>query len=49
MIPELVSRRWYHYFLHNQRGKLLAALLLVKGDRRIVIINVPWYLDATGR
>lgn len=46
VIPELVERRWYHYFLHNQRGELLAALVLVKGDRRIVIINVPWYLNA---
>jgi amino acid transporter len=45
VIPELVERRWYYYFLHNQRGKLLAALLLVRGDRRIVIVNVPWYLD----
>jgi amino acid transporter len=45
VIPELVQRRWYHYILHNQRGKLLAALLLVKGDRRIVIVNVPWYLN----
>jgi hypothetical protein len=46
VIPELVEPRWYYYFLHNQRGKLLAALLLVKGDRRIVIVNVPWYLDS---
>jgi hypothetical protein len=46
VIPQLVERRWYHYFLHNQRGELLAALLLVKGDRRIVIINVPWYLES---
>jgi amino acid transporter len=46
VIPELVERRWYHYFLHNQRGELLAALVLVKGDRRIVIVNVPWYLNA---
>jgi len=45
VIPNLVERHWYHYFLHNQRGELLAALLLVKGDRRIVIVNVPWYLN----
>src|SRR5579884_1618406 len=25
VIPELVERRWYHYFLHNQRGELLSA------------------------
>jgi len=46
VIPGLVERRWYHYFLHNQRGEVLSALLLVKGDRRITIVNVPWYLEA---
>ncbi len=46
LISEMVERHWYHYFLHNQRGELLSALLLVRGDRRIVIVNVPWYLDA---
>jgi hypothetical protein len=44
VIPELVESRWYHYLLHNQRASLLKALLLVKGDRRIVVVNVPWYL-----
>jgi hypothetical protein len=44
VIPELVERHWWHYFLHNQRGELLTALLLVKGDRRISVVNVPWYL-----
>jgi hypothetical protein len=46
VIPALVEYHWYHYFLHNQRGELLTAMLLVKGDRRIVIIDVPWYLRA---
>jgi amino acid transporter len=44
VIPHLVEPRWYNYFLHNQRGDLLAGLLFLKGDRRIVTINVPWYL-----
>jgi hypothetical protein len=44
VIPHLVEPRWYNYFLHNQRGDLLAAFLFLKGDRRIVTINVPWYL-----
>src|SRR5262249_38293880 len=43
ILPNLVERRWYQRFLHNQRAELLTALLLVKGDRRISIINVPWY------
>ena len=46
LIPELVERRWYHYFLHNQRGEWLKALLLLKGDQRIIVINVPWYLSS---
>jgi hypothetical protein len=45
-ITTMVERHWYHYFLHNQRGELLTAMLLVGGDRRITIINVPWYLRA---
>jgi amino acid transporter len=45
VIPELVESRWYHYLLHNQRANLLKALLLVKGNERVVVINVPWYLQ----
>ncbi|HEV2175741.1 MAG TPA: APC family permease [Terriglobia bacterium] len=43
--PELVERHWYHYLLHNQRASWLKARLLVKGNQRIVVINVPWYLS----
>jgi amino acid transporter len=46
IVPELVERHWYHYPLHNQRAELLKALLLVKGSRNIVLINVPWYISA---
>lgn len=45
-ISTMVERHWYHYFLHNQRSELLTAMLLLEGDRRINIINVPWYLKA---
>ena len=45
IIPELVEKHWYHNFLHNQRATWLKAALLLRGNRRIVIINVPWYLD----
>ncbi len=44
IIPELVEARWYHYLLHNQRATTLKALLLFRGNRRIVVVNVPWYL-----
>jgi hypothetical protein len=45
IIPELVEKHWYHNFLHNQRATWLKTALLLKGNRRIVIINVPWYVD----
>ena len=45
LIPELVERHWYQYFLHNQRAEWLRALLLAKGNQRIFLVNVPWYMS----
>jgi amino acid transporter len=44
MVPELIETHWYHYFLQNNRAELLKGLMLLKGNQKIVIINVPWYL-----
>jgi amino acid transporter len=44
LVPELVERHWYHFFLHNQRAQALKALLLVRGNQRVTTMNVPWYL-----
>ena len=45
VIPELVQRQWYFYFLHNMRSAMLKTLLYLRGNRRIVVVNVPWYLE----
>ena len=45
LVPELVERHWYHYLLHNKRAEILKTLLLLRGDQRIIVINVPWYLN----
>jgi len=45
VIPELVEHRWYYFFLHNQRAAALKALLYLKGSPRIIVINVPWYMQ----
>ena len=45
LIPELVERHWYYYFLHNQRAAVLKALLYVRGSERIAVVNVPWYIE----
>ena len=47
IIPELVEQKWYQYLLHNQRATGLKAALLLRGDSRVVVINVPWYLGET--
>jgi amino acid transporter len=46
IVPELVEKHWYHFPLHNQRAELLIAFLLLHGSKRIVLINVPWYIEA---
>jgi amino acid transporter len=46
LIPELIARRWYHHLLHNKRAAVFKALLLVRGDEDIVVVNVPWYLQS---
>jgi amino acid transporter len=45
MVPELVVSKWWQNLLHNQRAQVLKLLLLVKGSPRILVINVPWYLN----
>lgn len=45
LIPELVERHWYHHLLHNKRAEVLKTLLLLKGNQRIIVVNVPWYLE----
>jgi len=45
LIPELVESHWHNYLIHNQRAQWLKALLLLKGTQRIVVINVPWYVE----
>ena len=44
LLPELVVRHWWENLLHNQRVQVLKVLLLLKGDQRIVVVNIPWYL-----
>ncbi len=45
IIPELVETRWWDWLLHNHRATALKANLLLLGDPRLVVINVPWYMQ----
>jgi amino acid transporter len=44
VIPEIVEDKWYEYFLHNQRGRLLEWVLLARGNERIFTVSAPWYV-----
>jgi hypothetical protein len=46
VIPELVERRWFHYFLHNQTATVLKYYLYSSELERVSIVNVPWYLKS---
>ena len=45
LVPELVVRHWWEGLLHNRRSDLLKLILLMRGNRRIVVIEIPWYME----
>ncbi len=45
LVPEMVVYAWWQNLLHNQRSQLLKLLLLLRGNQRIIVINIPWYLE----
>ena len=45
LVPELVVKHWWENLLHNQRANVLKVLLLLKGNQRIFVVNIPWYLQ----
>ncbi len=45
LVPELVVQHWWENLLHNRRADLLKFILLVRGNRHIIVVNIPWYLE----
>ena len=44
LLPELIDEHWYNYFLHSQRARIFTAMLLAQRERRIVVVDVPWFV-----
>jgi amino acid transporter len=44
LIPELVQRRWYQFFI-SHRAMRLKAQLLLHGGPRMAVMSSPWYSD----
>ena len=41
----MVKEHWWQYLLHGHRARCLRAALLRYGGSRIVVMNVPCYLE----
>jgi hypothetical protein len=45
VIPEVVETRWWQLLLHRRKPVRLRSALLKRGDHRVVVVNVPWYVE----
>ncbi len=45
LIPEVAKEHWWQYLLHGQGARRLRAALLRYGGSRVVVVNIPWYLE----
>jgi amino acid transporter len=45
LVPELIERHWYNFLLHNNRPQLLKALITRRGNPRITVVSIPWYMS----
>jgi len=43
VLPELVSRKWWHQLLHNQAGPLIRFALAHRRD--VIVTNVRYFLE----
>jgi amino acid transporter len=46
VLPALVERHWFYYLLHDQRSTWLKLLIRIRGNGRIVVSDVPWYVQS---
>jgi hypothetical protein len=49
VLPELLEPRWYRAVMYGHRSELLRSALLLAGERRLVVVSVPWYLGSKAR
>jgi len=45
IIPELVEKNWLHSLLHTHRASRLRKALLQRGDFRVVVLDLPWFVE----
>jgi hypothetical protein len=45
--PRAYDAPQYHWLLHTQRAEILKGRLLLDGNDRISVLNIPWYQKAS--
>ena len=45
LVSEVVKQHWWDFLLHNFRAEHLRSSILRRGDRRVIVVSVPWYLE----
>jgi amino acid transporter len=45
LIPEFVTKKWYHQFLHNQTAFFIRTALI--GQKRVIVSSMRYYLKTT--
>ena len=46
VVAEIVAAHWYQHVMHNYRAIALKLKLFVGGNRRVVIMDMPWQLPS---
>ncbi len=44
IIPEVISRHWWERLLHVHYASQLRTALQNRGDKRVFVISLPWYI-----
>jgi hypothetical protein len=44
VVPDVIETRWWQLLLHRRKPARLRSALLKRGDHRVVVVNVPWYV-----
>jgi amino acid transporter len=45
VIPDVVENHWWQVLLHGRKAARLRRALHKRGDRNVVVIDVPWYVN----
>jgi hypothetical protein len=45
VVPEVVETKWWEWLLHRRKPARLRSALIKRGDKRVVVVSVPWYIE----